>query len=73
LENHLKTLQRALLIFHSPIDETVDIENANHIFAAANHPKSLISLAGADHLMSETGDAAYVAHLIASWADRYLD
>jgi fermentation-respiration switch protein FrsA (DUF1100 family) len=73
LENHLKTLQRALLIFHSPIDDTVDIENANHIFAAANHPKSLISLAGADHLLSETDDAAYVAHLIASWADRYLD
>jgi putative redox protein len=73
LENHLKALQKALLLFHSPIDDTVAIDNANHIFAVANHPKSFISLAGADHLLSETGDAAYVAHLIASWADRYLD
>ena len=73
LENHLKTLQKALLIFHSPIDDTVDIENANLIFAAANHPKSFISLAGADHLLTEAGDAAYVAHLISTWADHYLD
>ena len=73
LENHLKTLQKALLIFHSPIDDTVDIENANLIFAAANHPKSFISLAGADHLLAEAGDAAYVAHLISTWADHYLD
>jgi pimeloyl-ACP methyl ester carboxylesterase len=73
LENHLKRLQKALLIFHSPIDDTVDIENANHIFAAANHPKSFISLAGADHLLSEAGDAAYVAHLIMSWADHYFE
>jgi pimeloyl-ACP methyl ester carboxylesterase len=73
LENHLRALQKALLIFHSPIDDTVDIENANHIFAAANHPKSFISLAGADHLLSEAGHAAYVARLISSWADHYLD
>jgi esterase/lipase len=73
LENHLKTLQKALLIFHSPIDDTVDIENAYHIFAAANQPKSFISLAGADHLLTEAGDAAYVAHLISTWADHYLD
>jgi alpha/beta superfamily hydrolase len=73
LEGHLKGLNKALLIFHSPDDDTVGIDNASHIFAAARHPKSFISLARADHLLSKASDAAYVAHLIASWADRYLD
>ena len=73
LEDHLKSLRQALLIFHSPTDDTVDIDNANHIFAAAKHPKSFISLAGADHLLSKASDAAYVARLISSWADHYLD
>ena len=73
LEGHLKGLHKALLVFHSPTDDTVDINNANHIFTAAKHPKSFISLAGADHLLSEASDAAYVAHLISSWADHYLD
>jgi alpha-beta hydrolase superfamily lysophospholipase len=73
LEGHLKDLHKALLIFHSPTDDTVAIDNANHIFAAAKHPKSFISLAGADHLLSKANDAAYVSHLISSWADHYLD
>jgi putative redox protein len=66
-------LGKALLIFHSPTDDTVGIENASHIFLAAKHPKSFISLAGADHLISQPGDAAYIAHVIAAWAERYLD
>jgi putative redox protein len=66
-------LRRALLIFHSPTDETVGIENAGRIFAAAKHPKSFVSLADADHLLSRRSDALYVAHVIAAWAKRYLD
>jgi uncharacterized OsmC-like protein/alpha-beta hydrolase superfamily lysophospholipase len=73
LAEHLKSLHRALLVFHSPTDDTVGIDNASHIFVAAKHPKSFISLAGADHLVSNASDAAYVASMIASWVERYLD
>jgi putative redox protein len=66
-------LRRALLIFHAPTDEVVGIENASRIFAAAKHPKSFVSLAGADHLLSRRSDSAYVANVIAAWAERYLD
>ena len=60
-------------MFHSPTDDTVGIDNASQIFVAAKHPKSFISLAGADHLISRASDATYVARVIAAWADRYLD
>jgi uncharacterized OsmC-like protein/alpha-beta hydrolase superfamily lysophospholipase len=73
LTERIKNLHRALLIFHSPTDATVGIDNASHIFLAAKHPKSFISLAGADHLISRPSDAAYVANVIAAWAERYLD
>ena len=73
LTARIGALHKALLIFHSPTDETVGIDNASHIFLAAKHPKSFISLAGADHLISRTSDAAYVAGVIAAWAERYLD
>ena len=73
LGEHIGRLHKALLVFHSPTDDTVGIDNASHIFIAAKHPKSFISLAGADHLISRAGDAVYVARVIASWADRYLD
>jgi putative redox protein len=36
-------------------------------------PKSFVSLAGADHLLSKRGDAIYVANVIAAWAERYLE
>jgi uncharacterized OsmC-like protein/alpha/beta superfamily hydrolase len=73
LTARIGALHRALLIFHSPTDDTVGIDNASHIFLAAKHPKSFISLAGADHLVSRSSDAAYIAGVIAAWAERYLD
>jgi putative redox protein len=73
LTQRIATLRKALLIFHSPTDTIVGIENASHIFAAAKHPKSFVSLAGADHLLSRRADAVYVANVIAAWAERYLD
>jgi uncharacterized OsmC-like protein/alpha/beta superfamily hydrolase len=73
LEARIAGLRKALLVFHAPTDDTVGIENASHIFLAAKHPKSFISLAGGDHLLNRHGDAAYVASLIAPWAERYLD
>ena len=66
-------LHKALLILHSPTDDTVGIDNATHIFMAARHPKSFVSLSGADHLLSGKGDGAYVADMIVAWAGRYID
>jgi putative redox protein len=66
-------LRKALLIFHAPTDEIVGIGNATDIFVAAKHPKSFVSLADADHLLSRRSDAAYVANVLAAWAERYLD
>ncbi|MFH1339845.1 MAG: bifunctional alpha/beta hydrolase/OsmC family protein [Pseudomonadota bacterium] len=66
-------LHKALRIMHSPTDDTVGIDNATKIFVAAKHPKSFVSLAGADHLLSGKRDAAYVAGVIAAWAERYVD
>jgi putative redox protein len=68
----IAALNRALLIFHSPQDEVVDIDNARRIFEAAAQPKSFISLAGADHLLTKREDSQYVAALIAAWAGRFL-
>ncbi len=73
LTDRIAKLRKALLIFHSPTDDTVGIENAGHIFAAAKHPKSFISLAGADHLLTKRSDALYVANVLAAWAERYLE
>src|SRR5262249_32585710 len=66
-------LRKALLIFHSPTDDTVGVENAANIFLAAKHPKSFISLPGADHLRSKRRDAVLVANVLGAWAERYLD
>jgi uncharacterized OsmC-like protein/pimeloyl-ACP methyl ester carboxylesterase len=73
LMTHVTSLHKALLIMHSPTDDTVGIDNATRIFVAAKHPKSFVSLAGADHLLTGWRDAAYVADVIAAWATRYLD
>lgn len=70
---HVTNLHRALLVMQSPTDDTVGIDNATRIFVAAKHPKSFVSLAGADHLLSGKRDAAYVADVIAAWAERYID
>lgn len=65
--------KRALLVLHSPQDKIVGIENAREIYEAAHHPKSYVSLDGADHLLSKEADSLYVGELIASWSARYLE
>ena len=70
---HIKTLDKALLIFHSPVDSIVSIDQAAMIYQAAMHPKSFISLDQADHLLSRKEDADYVASTLAAWAARYLN
>ncbi|WP_055437594.1 bifunctional alpha/beta hydrolase/OsmC family protein [Lacinutrix algicola] len=67
-----KNLRKALLVMHSPQDTTVGIENAEEIYIAARHPKSFVSLDGADHLLMRKEDSIYVGSVIASWAKRYI-
>ena len=69
----IRNLDAALLVFHSPLDTVVSIDEAARIYQAARHPKSFISLDHADHLLSSAADADYVAAMIASWASRYLE
>ena len=68
----IRSLQRPLLVLHSPIDNTVGIDNAAEIFAQAKHPKSFIGLDGADHLITNDADARFAAEVIATWVDRYI-
>ncbi|MGN6499557.1 MAG: alpha/beta hydrolase family protein [Tsuneonella sp.] len=72
LAGDVERLGRPLMIMHSPTDQLVGIENAARLFAAARHPKSFVSLAGADHLLLEARDADFAAAVIAAWAGRYL-
>lgn len=73
LEGVLSGLKRALLILHAPQDEIVGIDHAARLYTQARHPKSFVSLDGADHLLTRVGDGQYVAEIIAAWASRYLE
>jgi len=68
----IENLKRALLVLHSPTDQTVGIENAAQIFTAAKHPKSFVTLDNTDHLITKKEDAEYAAEIIAAWSVRYL-
>lgn len=72
LTEKIKNLSAALLVFHSPLDQVVSIDNAHEIYMAAHHPKSLICLEGATHLLDRREDSEYVADVMASWCRRYL-
>ena len=73
LMGHIANLRKALLVMHSPTDDTVGIDNATRIFVTAKHPKSFVSLADADHLLSQRRDSSYVADVIAAWVSRYIE
>jgi len=64
----LREFTGSLLVLHSPEDETVGIEHAGEIYRAAHHPKSFISLAGADHTLTRRSDSEFAGEMIASWA-----
>lgn len=66
------TLDRPLLVMHSPSDATVSIDNASEIFRAAVHPRSFIALEGSDHFLTKDGQAERAARIISAWADPYL-
>jgi putative redox protein len=72
LEARIRSLGKALLVMHAPLDQIVGIENASKIFLAAKHPKSFISLDDADHLLTSADAAAYAAGVIVAWASKYI-
>ena len=72
LQDEIRTLGRPLLVMHSPTDGTVGIENASEIFRAARHPRSFVSLEGADHLLTGRDQAVRAARIVSAWADPYL-
>lgn len=65
-------IKKALLIMHSPTDDTVSIDHAANIFTAAKHPKSFISLDTASHLLMDKKDAQYAGEVIGAWVVRYI-
>ncbi|TYA69911.1 bifunctional alpha/beta hydrolase/OsmC family protein [Seonamhaeicola marinus] len=68
----VKNLRKPLLIMHAPFDTIVGIENAQKLYHYAHHPKSFISLDGADHLLTNSEDSNYVGDIIGSWVKRYF-
>ncbi len=72
LARAIHELDRALLVFHSPADTIVPIDQARKIYEAARHPKSFVSLDRADHLLTNERDARYVGEVLAAWAGRYV-
>src|SRR5690606_23685052 len=71
-DGRIRALRKPLLILHSPQDRIVGIENATAIYQAAFHPKSFVSLDGADHLLTDRKDSDFAATIIAAWASHYL-
>lgn len=71
-EDKISTLNRALLIMHAPMDQTVDINNAAKLYSGARHPKSFVSLHKADHLLTNPVFSQYTGKLIAEWSEIYI-
>lgn len=72
VKNIITSLRKPLLIFHSPVDEIVGIENAKIIYENAKHPKSFVSLDKASHLLEDKSDSLYVGEIISTWVKKYL-
>ncbi len=71
-EQYLPRLRKPLMILHSPIDQTVGIDNAQNIFLRTRYPKSLVALDKADHLITKQGAAARAADLIGAWSEQFI-
>ncbi len=64
--------KKAVLVMHSPVDQTVSIGQAEKIYGAVKHPKSFIGIDNADHLLTKKADSEFVAAMISEWAARYV-
>lgn len=72
MNDHISNLNRALLVMHAPLDNTVGIDNAARLYSKAKHPKSFISLHEADHLLTSEIYSQYAGKLIAQWSEIYI-
>ncbi|EMR04229.1 bifunctional alpha/beta hydrolase/OsmC family protein [Cesiribacter andamanensis] len=72
VRQRLQGLKKALLILHSPQDREISVDSAAALFMASRHPKSFVSLDGADHFLSSAEDSRYAGSLIGAWAQRYV-
>lgn len=72
LLDDVRALKKPLLIFHAPLDQEVSVDDAAAIYNAAFHPKSFVSLDGADHLVTDRPDAIFLASVLAAWSERYI-
>jgi putative redox protein len=72
IKDAVAAMRKPLMILHSPLDDTVGIDNASEIFMAAKHPKSFVSLDRADHLLTKPADAEFAAQTISGWLSRYV-
>ncbi|MDO5511551.1 alpha/beta fold hydrolase [Corynebacterium sp.] len=71
-DTYLPQVSTPVLLLHSPDDQTVPFDNAERIYRELGQPTSLISLDGADHLLTRTGSAQRAGRLIAEWVRPYL-
>jgi uncharacterized OsmC-like protein/alpha/beta superfamily hydrolase len=72
LPDLISKIRKAFLFLHSPQDQIVDISNAAELYQNAHHPKSFVSLDGADHLLSDEIESKYAGELISTWSKKYL-
>lgn len=73
IQDALEKMQRPLLIVHSLDDALLSFEHARRLLTMGREPKSLVTLQGADHLLSREADARNVGDILAAWAKTYLD
>lgn len=69
----VKKLKKPIIIMHSPQDKIVKADHAHHLFVAAFHPKSFVTLDGADHLLTNPEDSVYIGNVIGAWVARYFE
>jgi putative redox protein len=72
LSTSLQSLIKPVLAFHSPSDETVSYEHAIRICGFNNEnekrePRSLITLPGSNHLLTDESHCQWVAQLMDTW------
>ena len=72
MQKKLPELDKALLILHSPQDSHISIDSAAELYTMARHPKSFVTLDGADHFLTKAEDSLYAGDMIAAWMQRYL-
>lgn len=80
LPSLLRQISKPVLLFHSPVDETLGFEHALRLYSLLTQrsdgdrpasPASLVCLPDADHLLvRNAADLRFVTHMIAAWFER---